>query len=136
MKWKNYKLPLIAALCLVLNGSYLPREKGTIIPTDRFYSIVPAAMHKGILISCIKCNCFNRVMDRYSATHAGMYIATDTNCNKLAAAAFVSQAGIDRISDDFYNVVLFRKENKGVRCRIVETAESSAFDEICSDFFK
>jgi hypothetical protein len=109
------------------------------IPHNRFYSVLPNAGTKGILISCARCGCFNETMKHFiqskSQKYSGLFIGGDTTCGRFNNTNLILQSQLDKISDDFYNVVLFRKSGENVLCRIVETKENGRFEEICVSFF-
>ena len=136
MPWKNYKVFVLVAFIFMITGSYVPRQPAILIRADKFYSEVLNTPERGILVSCIKCTCFDKVMKQFSSKPGAIFIATDTNCNKLVFADHMPQSRLDNISEDFYNVVLFKKKHDHVICRIVETWESRKFGLICKDFFR
>jgi hypothetical protein len=93
------------------------------------------------LMSCIRCGCFvnllNNLTSADKAALKDVVFLSDTTCNKINYPSLhISQAAIDSISFDLYNVVLFRKENQDYKMRIIETDESKDFSRICSDFFR
>lgn len=132
-------------VCLIMTliagcGSTPVPSRSIIIGNDVFYKQLPAAGEQGMLVSCIRCGCFNSVMQDFvrneRKAYKNLYIATDTSCGQLETAIYVSQQGIDRLSEDFYNVILFKRSGDNVTCRIVETRESKRFSSICKAFFR
>jgi hypothetical protein len=128
-------------LLLVFNGCATPasRTKTFDISSAKFRAQVPQAGERGILISCIRCNCFYPVVGEFikhtSNKYPRLYIAADTACGQFSSVNYIRQANLDAISEDWYNVILFKTENQRILCRIVETAESKNFNDICQQFF-
>jgi hypothetical protein len=137
MPW-NRKTIVSLLLLMFLSSSFYPKSKKMLFAEQVFYKHVPATAEQGILVSCAKCSCFLPVMDSYmkQAAHRNMFIGADSNCTRMRFPNHVSQSGMDEISEDFYNVVLFRKKGNMVQCRVVTTIESSRFEAVCKRFFQ
>jgi hypothetical protein len=65
-----------------------------------------------------------------------IYMVTDTNCTKLKFHMdYISQAGIDSISNEMYNVTLLKRVNGNYVGRMIETEESPKILEVVKTFF-
>lgn len=78
----------------------------------------------------------NDFISSESRKYKDLYVAADTSCGKFQSLQYISQGALDKVSYDFYNIILFKKENTEVICRIIETDESKNFNSICKSFFK
>lgn len=120
-------------------GGSLPKPElsvNTAILRNRF-----PGEEKIALLSCIRCGCFVTLLNNMtSADKAAMkdvVFLSDTTCNNINYPSLhITQAAIDSISFDLYNVVLFRKKDQDYKVRIIETEESKNFSRICSEFFR
>ena len=95
---------------------------------------------KILLLSCVRCGCFLDALENLyrkdSIFLKTIYLITDTNCTKFTFTLnHISQNQIDSISDDLYNVVLFKKTKSGYQVREIETKESPKILEISRDYF-
>jgi hypothetical protein len=96
-----------------------------------------------MILSCVRCGCFIQALPaayiKDRSFFESVYLLTDTTCNSLKFIKnHIPQQEIDGISNEIYNIALFKKSNeKGeYKFRIIETKENAEILAICKDFFK
>lgn len=92
------------------------------------------------ILSCLRCQCFvndfNRRFSKAGKKPLGYILLTDTSCNKLLfSVRFISSNTIEKISEDFYNLILIKKSGTDIRVKIVEVENSNNADVVAENFF-
>lgn len=94
-----------------------------------------------LLVSCLKCSCFipaiESAYNQDSSFLRTIYMATDTGCNSYRIKfEHVSQSKMDEISDNLYNVVLFKLKRGTYITRVIDSKESPQIIQIAKSFFE
>jgi hypothetical protein len=134
---------LYALLLLLLMGCSSNQPTGP-VKSDINKAILQNRLPRGekiALVSCIRCGCFVKMLNNLTSQEKtalqDVVFLSDTTCNKINYPSLhITQSAIDSISQDLYNIVLFRKTNEGYDVRLIETEESKDFTRICTDFFR
>jgi hypothetical protein len=93
------------------------------------------------ILSCLRCDCFRNTLNKhYSETGKSpvdFILMTDTNCTKLNfPVVHLPDSIAAHISDDFYNIVLLKKQQDSVVYKILTVDESPQLNKIADLFFK
>lgn len=93
-----------------------------------------------LLLSCIKCNCFIDALEHANKQDSNyfkqLFIASDSNCTRLSFTTHhIPQHVMDSLDDNWYNVILLKKEGKDYFTRIISTDESNQLLQITKEFF-
>lgn len=95
---------------------------------------------KGLIISCIRCNCVLTDLEKFSIKHKDVMMFGDTNCIapvKSYILHHLPQPALDSIYKENYNLILFRwKGDKSLRWRLIQTKESLELEKLTDEFFK
>jgi hypothetical protein len=93
------------------------------------------------LMSCLRCECFideyNKIYYENSTINLGYILLTDTSCNRMNfAVQHIGSSVVERISEEFFNVVFLRKRNGEYEFKILTVEESKKLQEIAKSFFE
>src|SRR4051794_6937455 len=100
---------------------------------DSFHSLINnSTTSKAIIISCIHCNCIindlNSLIVKKDPLIKEFIFYGDTACLKdlliKDKIIYISQAKLDSISTDFYNMLIYNKNRYGNVFKMVKTEES------------
>jgi hypothetical protein len=131
---------LFLSLFFIGCGNVSNSSKQTIKISSEALLNFPSEKGCYIIISCVRCSCFNTVIRNFKAEEKEYFshitILADTTCTKTNIPALhTTQKLIDGISEDIYNITLVKRMNGQVVNRIIQTDESSNFFLICKKFF-
>ncbi len=141
MKLKVSKINILLCLTLFLSckNSYqvnnnditLSRDMLNKWNTKKFIVVFP----------CTRCSCFLAVLNNIKGLDSTFIanettLITDSSCNKTKFKFnHREQKQIDSLSDDIYNITLIKKNEIGVKIRIINTTESDQTVKIFRTFF-
>lgn len=96
---------------------------------------------KVLLVSCLKCNCFNedipRAYQKDSLFFKSLDVFADTSCSKWGFRVnHLPLQKIDSLGEDIYNVILLRLKDGVYTCRVVSSKEGRQLLEIAQRFFE
>jgi len=93
------------------------------------------------LLSCLRCGCFvdayNSIFKKSGKKPEGYVLLADTLCNKFLFPVINIPAGdFEKISDEIYNLTLFKRRNKTITTKILQVEDSKKMEKIITLFFK
>lgn len=127
-------------LVMLFGCSSRHQEKKELSINEKIAESVLGNRDKAALLNCISCSCFvPAIKDAYKNAPdywESMPLFADSACIRFPFKTYqADQKRIDSISDELYNLILFKKRNNQYDIRIVEPKESLDLQEVFEDFF-
>jgi len=92
-------------------------------------------------LSCLRCGCFvdsyNKNFVQKNEKPENYILLTDTTCNHLRFSVHhISTNKIEKISDEFYNIIFVKRRETKIWYRILNIEESDKIRSNAEEFFK
>ena len=95
--------------------------------------------HKGLIISCIKCNCILEAFNENRDLLKDITIYGDSLCipkQNFVQFSNLTQGTLDSVYEKNYNVILFKfGSNNNFKYKLIKTEETMKFKKIVFNFF-
>ena len=95
-----------------------------------------------IVLTCISCSCFKQAIDAGQKKDSSFWnrlnIFCDSSCVKLQIpnSIHIDQKALDSVSEDLYNMVLFREVKGNYEVMIIDSKNNNNLKNIIKEFFE
>ncbi len=130
-------LIIACASCNQRQKSHIPDIPINISVVDSLFYIYG---NNFAVLACRTCDCFreeyNNSFRKTRNLPTGYRLLTDTNCNKFDFPVIhFPSSQMDKLSEDLYNLVLFKKENGVMLHKVIRVKDSKKIEKIAQLFF-